>query len=149
MVRRLIRLVRRPHDIWLAINIGAFIIRAPRLIARTDLRSLLERLRANERLIRVPRSSRERVAFVRSWWLSKPFFRKYDTCYVRAMTLYRFLDAPDNDIAMHFGIEKRTNSGERLRSHAWVTLRGSLLEGPRIVLEGRVREIPFSARKKD
>jgi hypothetical protein len=55
--------------------------------------------------------------------------------------MYRFLQAPEEQLKLHLGIERRDDLRERLRGHAWVTLNGTALEAPTPVLEGRVREI--------
>jgi hypothetical protein len=143
MVKALRFVLREPANAWLALNIGVFILSAHRRLARQSVPRFISGLRRNG-IVRIPRAPRERIVRFRNWWLQKPALRKCDTCYVRAMTLYRFLDAPDCDLALHIGIETRENTNERLRGHAWISLGGELLEGPQAVAQGRIREIDFS-----
>jgi len=140
MVRALRLAIRDPQSAWLAMHIGLFIVCARRRLARQSLPQFIATLR-HRGFMRVPRASSERIVGFRSWWLRLPALQKCDTCYVRAMTLYRFLDAPDRDLQLHIGIEKRESDGERLRGHAWVSLADAVIEGPAAVLEGRIREI--------
>jgi hypothetical protein len=59
-----------------------------------------------------------------------PGLRSRDTCYVRALTLYRFLDPGTHDVQLRVGVEWHDRPGGVLRGHAWVTLDGQVLEGP-------------------
>lgn len=137
MVRRIKALFHSPGDVVLWAAIGLFIVRLPRRIEQSrSVPELLEELRRE----RFPRASQERIVRLRGWWLWK-FFGACNTCYVRALTLYRFLDARDSDVGLHFGIERRDNSRERLHGHAWVTQHGEIIEGPDEALQGRVREV--------
>jgi hypothetical protein len=122
------------------LHIAAFILRAPRSIASNDLRSFIASLRGG----RVPRAHKERIVRLRTFLLGKRLFARANTCYVRALTLYRFLDAPDADVRVHLGIEHRGDARERLRGHAWVSLAGAIIEGPPVAFEGRVHEIPLA-----
>jgi hypothetical protein len=130
----------RPRDAWLALHIGASIALTPRWIARVDLRDPRS-LRRSMAHLPLPRADRGRIAWFRGWWLERPFFRRFDTCYVRAVILYRFLRCKDEDVGLHFGIETRENVQSRLRGHAWVTHRGTVIEAPPPVSDGRIREI--------
>jgi hypothetical protein len=123
-------------------QIGYFLLRAPRQLAALPLPKLLERLR------RAPRptfadaeASLARVARTRHRWLQRPGFRRSDTCYMRALTVYRFLDASGRDLRIHYGVEHTAVGSDLPRGHAWVSLDGRLLEPPLPVVEGRVREI--------
>jgi hypothetical protein len=140
MVKGALRLLAHPRDMWLLLHIGASIALTPAWVARANLRNPVSLRRSSLRLP-LPRAEQERILWLRSWWLDLPPFRRFNTCYVRAIVLYRFLRAADNDVKLHFGIEKRERLHERLRGHAWVTLNGTALEAPQPVLEGRVREI--------
>jgi hypothetical protein len=73
--------------------------------------------------------------------------RARDTCYLRAFTLYRFLEAGEAPVGIHFGIERPRQGGDRLRGHAWVTVDGQLLEGPEAVAAGAITEIPLEGRR--
>ncbi len=140
--QRLSIFVKEPSDLIAALHIGAFIARAPKILRRNDLRTTLRGLRHPGRaVVKSPRFSHERIVRLRDLCLLIPFLADRNTCYVRALTLYRFLDARDDEVGVHFGIEHRERSTERLRGHAWVTLHGKLLEGPEPVQLGRIREI--------
>lgn len=140
MVKALRLLVREPANAWLALHIGWFIVWARRRLARQALPQFIADLRRRG-IVRVPHASADRVIRFRNWWLNRPALQKCNTCYVRAMTLYRFLDAQDDDLRLHIGIETRENTSERLRGHAWISLAGRMIEGPEAVAQGRIREI--------
>ncbi len=116
--------------------IGWFIWRAPRALARQDLRTFVRALRRGRR----PVGTHSNIQRMRGFWLTR-CFRTHNTCYVRAMTLYRFLDAQSGGLRLHLGIENATAEHDRLHAHAWVSLEGSIVEGPPAAYEGRVREI--------
>lgn len=138
VLQRFGRVVQEPGDLPLCLYIAAFIAGAPRAIASQNLPAFIARLRTH-----APKARAERIVRLRSFVLSRPMFGRANTCYVRALTLYRFLDADENALRVHFGIERREHAGERLHGHAWVTLDGEMLEGPPAVREGRIREIPI------
>ena len=137
LMQRYRRIVCEPGDLRLCWQIAVFVARAPRLIETQDLRSFIDGLRSDP----APRGRYAQVARLRSFVLSKPWFARANTCYVRALTLYRFLDERDGDIGLHFGIERRACVSDRLHGHAWITLKGKMLEGPPEAVEGRIREI--------
>ncbi len=146
--QRLRVFVHEPSDLLLALHVGAFIAAVPALLRSGDLRITLANLRAARgRIVKSPRLSYERIARLRALCLRVPIFARHNTCYVRALTLYRFLDADDAALGVHFGIEHRDRLEERLRGHAWVTLHGKVLEGPQAVVQGRIREIPIAAER--
>jgi len=140
MVSSLRRLIRRPGDVPLLIAIGWFVATIPKRIERASyVENLLEDLRRS----RWPRASQERVARLRGWWLWKRFGDR-NTCYVRALTMYRFLDVPRAQLRLHMGIEAFDPAHDRLHGHAWVSVDGTIVEGPEPALAGRVREIPLA-----
>jgi hypothetical protein len=141
MVRTAFHLIRHPDDAFLTLHMATFIAAAPRLLAEDDLRSVLTRIRAAGR---VARANYERICRMRGICLRFPPLANRNTCYVRALTLYRYLDVPDDAAAIHFGIERRDPGHSRLHGHAWVTVEGKMLEGPPAVLEGRIYEIPLA-----
>ena len=128
---RLGRTLRQRSDpVWL-IRIGWFVTRLPTDLERTHLAEFLERLASAERPhARDPFASAERIVRLRTPWLRLPGLRSRDTCYVRALTLYRFLDAGDRDAQLMIGAEWFDRPGGVLRGHAWVALDGKVLEGP-------------------
>jgi hypothetical protein len=111
----------------------------PRRLARYPLDALLRQVDREKS----GRSTHDvsRISRIRQAWLASPLFSSRNTCYVRAFTLYRFLDAGNAQMAIHFGVEPGVEEGDRLRGHAWVTLDGELLEAPEPVLAGRVKEL--------
>jgi len=140
MVGAIRRLVRHPGDVALLVAIGWFVATIPERIERA---SDVERLLTDLRSARWPRASQERVARLRGWWLWKRFGDR-NTCYVRALTMFRFLDAPRDRLQLHIGIEHGDASHDRLHGHAWVSVSGRIVEGPEPALAGRVREIPLA-----
>jgi hypothetical protein len=82
----------------------------------------------------------ERIARLRGFWLRRGFFRSRNTCYLRALTLYRFIDDRNHCIRIHYGIEHGCGK-DRQRGHAWVTVDRMLWEAPDATLDGCVREI--------
>jgi hypothetical protein len=128
---RLGHAVRTPSDLAWLVRIGWFVLRLPGDVERNHLEGFLSRLeRAPRPRARDPRSGAERVARLRQPWLRVPGLRSRDTCYVRALTLYRFLDAAGHDVQLRIGVEWFDRVGGVLRGHAWVTLDGQVLEGP-------------------
>ncbi|MFN2460769.1 MAG: lasso peptide biosynthesis B2 protein [Candidatus Velthaea sp.] len=142
---RLLRVIRKPGDVVLALRIGWFVWRAPAQLRREHLERYLTRLRARRR----PRAAhvaeaRERIARIRDAWLGMPFFRNRDNCYIRALALYRFLDGNGRRVDIHFGIEPVARDA-RLRGHAWISVDGEVFEGPPDTAVGLLREIPLRA----
>jgi Transglutaminase-like superfamily len=134
--------LRHPRDVPLALRVGWFLFRAPVELDSQDLRAFLGRLHDAPR----PRATdlcqgMQRVVRVRRAWLSLPLLRRRDTCYLRALTLYRFLDGHGRHVMLHFGVEPPRAPGERLHGHAWVTVDGELLEGPPDTDLARVVEV--------
>jgi len=128
---RIPRIIRTPADlIWLA-RIGRFVVTVPADIERSHLTEFLDRLRRGRRPGAIDaNASVERIVRLRSPWLHLPWLRDRDTCYVRALTLYRFVDAPNHDIEFRVGAEWHDKPGGVLRGHAWVTIDGRTVEEP-------------------
>jgi hypothetical protein len=146
--QRVRRLFHEPSDPFLALSIATFMWRAPGMLRRRNLRVFLRRLRE------LPRpsapdaaASLERIQRLRGLCLRLPGMRSRDNCYVRALTLYRFLDARDRAVSVHFGIEEKEDPRERLRGHAWVSLDGELFEGPPDVIFTNIKEVPLAAQE--
>jgi hypothetical protein len=121
--------------LWLAV--GHFIVRAPARLARTELPVFLARLAAQPR----GGSDFQRVARLIRRWLRLPGLRSRDTCYLRSLVLFRFVDANGSDLCLHFGVDESRNTAERLHGHAWVSLDGRALNPPGTLAEGRLKEI--------
>ena len=143
---RFVRLVRssiaRPSDIPLAIRIGYFVLMIPRKLSKSDLPRLLREVRESQRPpAHEVQLAVERIIRLRRLWLWLPMLSSRNTCYVRALTLYRFLDSGMEELRIHFGVEPGVRPDDRLRGHAWITVAGEALEPPEPVLERRVRQI--------
>jgi hypothetical protein len=137
--------LRHPRDIPLALRVGWFLLRAPADLDGHDLRAFLDRMRDAPRPRAADlRQGMQRVVRVRRACLSLPLLRRRDTCYLRALILYRFLDGGGQQVMVHFGVEPPRAPGERLHGHAWVTVDGELLEGPPDADLARVVEVNLS-----
>lgn len=121
--------------LWLAV--GHFILRAPARLGRTELPTFLARLATQPRA----GANFKRVNCLTRRWLRLPMLRSRDTCYLRSLVLFRFVDARGDDLSLHFGVDEPRSVDERLHGHAWITLKGEALNPPPSFVEGRVREI--------
>jgi len=147
VVRRILRAgeivrmaVHSPGDVVLCFAIMRFIIGLPAALERCDVRAFVRELeRAPRPRARDAMTSYRRVVRIRDACLALPGLWQRNTCYVRAFTLYRFLDPADHCAALHVGVESRRDA-DRLRGHAWITLDGELLEGPDAVRDGALTE---------
>lgn len=142
IVQRLPQIVRRPSDVSLALRIGYFLWRAPADLDRTNLPAVLGRLHEARR----PRTGDvrtgvERINRLRQPWMRLRVFQGRDTCYMRALSLYRFVDPGREALRIHFGVEAPGNADDRLRGHAWITVNGEVIDAPDRVRLGQVREI--------
>jgi len=137
LTRGFARTFHRPADLMLAFRIGVFLWQLPRRLDRQPLDSLLRELAEGSDL----QSDAQRISRIRQAWLASPLFRERNTCYIRALTLYRFLGDQRNSKRIHFGVEPGMRPGDRIHGHAWVTLDGDVLEAPEPLLSGRVREL--------
>ena len=118
-----------PDVAWL-VRIGWFVLRLPTEVERHHLETFLQAIEQSPRLAApTSRAGAERIARLRRPWLRVPGLRSRDTCYVRALTLYRFLDRGEHDVQLRVGVEWHDRPGGVLRGHAWVTLDGAVLEG--------------------
>lgn len=143
--QRVRRIFREPSDPLFAASIGIFMWRAPGMLHHRHLKTFLLDLRAQRRPCAPnPAASLERIQRLRQLCLRLPFMRSRDNCYVRALTLYRFLDAGRDAVTIHFGIEAKERA-ERLRGHAWVSLNGRIFEGPPDLIIDQVKEVPLVA----
>ncbi|MFN2449583.1 MAG: lasso peptide biosynthesis protein [Candidatus Baltobacteraceae bacterium] len=136
IAQRFRAVVGHPRNLPLFVQVGWFIATAPNRMAKTELSSFVRTLREGA----LRRADRGTLSRMRAFWLVR-FFPRHNTCYIRAMTLYRFLQCDTGRLRLHFGIEHRSNSRERLHGHAWVSHDGSVIEGPPIAFTGGVREI--------
>ncbi len=130
-VLRLRRTVRDPSDVRWLMSIGWFVIRLPATVEQNHLAVLLDKLAGAPRpRASSPDAAAQRIVRLRQPWLRLPGLRSRDTCYVRALTLYRFLDTGGRDARLRVGAEWFDKPGGVLRGHAWVTIDGEVLEGP-------------------
>lgn len=128
---RLGRTVRQPSDIAWLLRIGWFVVRLPSDVERTHLSVFLKRIATDPRPAATdPLASAERAARLRTPWVRTPGLRSRDTCYVRALTMYRFLDPVGHDVELQIAAEWFDKPGGLLRGHAWVSMDGRVLEGP-------------------
>jgi glycosyltransferase involved in cell wall biosynthesis len=121
--------------LWLAV--GHFILRVPARLARSELPVFLQRVAVQSR----DGADFARVAGLSRRWLRLPWLRSRDTCYLRSFILFRFVDARDGDLCLHFGVDEPGVAGGRLHGHAWVSLDGRALNPPATLVDGRLREI--------
>lgn len=130
-----IALKGRGLPLWLAV--GHFIFRAPARLKRMDLPLFLLRLSVSPR----GRGDYARIERLTRRWLRLPGLQGRNTCYLRSLVLFRFLDPGDADLCLHFGIDEPESPEERLHGHAWVSLDRIGLNPPPYALQGRLREI--------
>ncbi len=64
-----------------------------------------------------------------------------DTCYVRAVVLFRFLEGGEGSLRFHLGTEPPRSEGDVPHGHAWVTLEGRELEALPMEIRERVMEL--------
>ena len=126
-------------DIALSLRIGHLIWRLPALVDRYAWTALLAQLLAAPR----PRAGDLRSSVRRIDRLSRPWFatlfRARDNCYVRSLMFCRFADPCGQVLRIHFLVEPRRATGERLRGHAWVTAGGEFCETPEAEILARAK----------
>lgn len=141
-LRRFKRAVRSLGDVFLAVQIGLFVLLAPIELQRKNLgRYLADHERRRELARNDLSSDVRRIVRIRRAWLKLGCLRSHDTCYVRALTLHRFLPAGHGAVKIHFGVEPSVGRNGRLHGHAWVTVGGVIVEGPDEARAGRLHEI--------
>lgn len=128
--RRARETFRSPADVWLSLHLGHFIWRLPVVVDRLAWTALLQQLLAAPRPAAMDlRSSVERVDRLSRPWFAM-LFRERNTCYVRSLMFCRFADASGRALRIHFLVEPRRDSDDRLRGHAWVTAGEEFCERP-------------------
>jgi hypothetical protein len=141
---RLRDIIREPADAVLAIRIGWFLWRAPHVLGRRHLHAYLRELERRRPRSRLPAEVQiARIERIRQAWLRRSFFRQRDSCYLRSLTLYRFLDVGDEPMHLHFGVEERDDARERRRAHVWISVGTRTYEGPPTTA-GALREVTLS-----
>lgn len=138
---------RTPGEALLALRIALFVLRLPGDLGRSDVPTFLRRLRGapRTRTARVD-AAVERIRRVSRAVLSLPRLWHRNTCYVRALIFYRFLDAGDRELRLHLGIEQR-GPERALHGHAWLTLGDEVLEAPDDVVLAGLREMRLDAAR--
>jgi hypothetical protein len=140
--QRLRRLIREPGDITLALQLGYFIWRVPDWLDRMPLPQLLNRLAsASPPASSDIDTSLERVKRLSRLWFKLPMLRNRNTCYLRALMFFRFLDPQTRPMHIHFVVEPGRTPGERLRGRAWVTIGETLIDPPPEPILARTRSI--------
>ena len=91
-------------------------------------------------------SGRRRIARLRRLVLRVPGLRARNTCYMRALTMYRFLDAGDATVRFHVGVEERDDPAVRLHGHAWVSVDGVVIEEGPLAVGRPMREVDVDPR---
>ena len=115
---RLGRLIQEPADVKLSLQLGYFIWRVPDWLERMPLPQLLQNLdAAAPAATRGLDASLERVKRLSRPWFKLPMLRNRNTCFLRALMFYRFLDRQTSPRRIHFVVEQRRGPGERLRGH--------------------------------
>jgi len=141
VLQRCRNLIHRPGDILLTLRIAYFLWSVPKDLDQTSLPSFLSAVRAAPRPPASDlRHAAARIARLRQPWVRLSLFGGRNTCYMRALTLYRFLDTGEQPMRIHFGVDRSANA-DRLSGHAWITVGDDTLEAPEPVVQGRVREI--------
>jgi len=141
-VGRFRRVFKSPGDVPLILRIGLFILTLPKAMEKSDLPDFLEHLRQAPR----PKAdnlaaSVERIVRLRQPWFRLPILSARNTCYSRAITLYRFVHIPEGKLKIHFGVEPARNPDDNAHGHAWVTANDKMLEPLNPVVAGRVKEL--------
>lgn len=140
------RVIKTPADVPLSLAIGWFLVRAPDDLARRHLVDFLERVRSRKRpVLEQLGSGIDRIIRLRNAWLGLPFLRGRDSCYMRSLTLYRFLDIEEDRIELHLGVDRPEGPAGRLHGHTWVTVDGAVVEEPSDAAE-RTRELKLGRR---
>lgn len=128
--QRMRRMIREPADIVLTLRLAYFIWRVPEWLNRMPLPQLLQRFDAAHQRAFDADASLERIGRLSRVWFRTPFLSHHNTCYVRALMFYRFLDSSGTRMQIHFLVEPARTQGDRLRGHAWVTIGQTMIEPP-------------------
>ncbi len=146
-LRRTIRRLSDPRDLWLFLQILIVLILLPRLIRNKSLPDLLRELDPGvappEHQIDAPSRDKleKTVGFVDSL-LRYRVFQRYGKCLLRSLILFRFLRSQGWPVEIHFGVRKTgeaqvdyaaENGAFRMgiTGHSWLVMEGEpFLENP-------------------
>ena len=126
--------------LWL--RIGIYIWRLPRFLERQPLDVFLAGQGGGTRVRgRDVGAAVNRIVRIRRCWLWLGPWKKRNTCYTRALVLFRYLDPRGGLLRFHLGTEPSRTAGANIHGHAWVSLDGRVLEPlPREIAE-RIHEL--------
>lgn len=136
------RTFRQPGDVALCARIGRFMWRVEHELEHTSLPDYLADLEHRGGLAGPDVvADTARIARLRQAWLNLDRFASRNTCYIRALTLFRFLAPEQGRLCIHFGVNPGDDPGDRVHGHAWVSWNGTVLEAPEPVQRGIVDEL--------
>jgi len=126
--------------LWM--QIGTFIWRLPQALERQPLDTFLAELDGGARVLgKNVGAAVNRIVRIRRRWLRLGPWKKRNTCYTRALVLFRYLDPQGGELRFHLGTEPSRAAGANIHGHAWVSLDGRVLEPLPEEIAGRVCEL--------
>jgi hypothetical protein len=136
------RTLVHPGDLLFAVQLGYFIWRAPHWLATMSLPNLLGKLSSAPRpAAPSTAASLERIIRLSQIWFKLTPLRAHNTCYLRALTIYRFLYTQEGVAQIHFAVEPARTAEDHIRGHAWVTVDELIIEPPPQTVAARARAI--------
>lgn len=136
--------LKNPRDLWLFIQILTMLILLPRLIRKSSMPALLERIDPGvtgdeiqepaagstpgapvipSTGIRDPRRLQKTVGFVETL-IRYRIFQRYGKCLLRSLILFRFLRRQGWPVEIHFGVRKTAEGMADITGHSWLVLDG-------------------------
>ena len=138
----MLRTFHQPGDFLLCARIGRFMWQVSDRLEQTSLPDFLAGLEHGGGLHGPDMAANtKRIARLRQAWLNLDRYASRNTCYIRALTLFRFLAPQSGSLHIHFGVNPGDNPGDRVHGHAWVSWNGRVLEAPEPVQRGVVEEL--------
>ena len=124
------------------IQVGIFIWRLPQALERQPLDAFLAGQGGGTRVRgRDVGAAVNRIVRIRRRWLRLGPWKKRNTCYTRALVLFRYLDPRGGDLRFHLGTEPSRATDSPIHGHAWVSLDGRVVEPLPQEIAGRVCEL--------
>ena len=140
--QRVRQMIKQPGDLILFWRLGWFIWRAPGWLDQSGLPTLLKKFRSADRPKSIdPNAAIDRIERLSKPWLRRSFFRARNTCYLRSLMMFRYLEATGHDVRINFVVEPGLNPGDRLKGHAWVTLDGEIIQSTAPEVVERTRRL--------